>query len=168
MSAEIVRLVQPAPASPLIAFFVPGSPQGKGDKIILGAKTDTPWLAEKNSGPKENWRGLAAVIARAARGPRPLFDEAVRVTMTVLRLRPRGHFGSGKNAGLLKSSAPTFPTSAPDLDKLQRSLGDALNGVLWRDDAQISTWRVARRWGSEAGIMVIVEPEPQPRAEGGP
>ena len=155
-------LVHELSASRQVVFFVPGDPQAKGDKIILGAKTAKPWLAERNAGPKANWRAHAADLARAARGERPLFDEAIRVTMTVLRLRPKSHYGSGKNAGALKANAPTYPTSAPDLDKLQRSLGDALNGVLWRDDAQISSWRVARRWGTEAGIMVIVQPEFEP------
>jgi Holliday junction resolvase RusA-like endonuclease len=139
-------------------FFVAGDPQAKGDKIILhgGGKS---WLAERNSGPKAQWRARAADIARQARGDHAPFDCAVRVRLEVLRQRPKGHFGTGRKAGVLKATAPPLPTSSPDLDKLQRSLGDALNGVMWRDDALISTWIVTRRWSTEAGMRVVVEPD---------
>lgn len=139
---------------PTVSFFVPGDPMTKGDHTAqtVGVRT---FIREKNAGRKQNWRAHAADLARAARGAAPIFDEAIRVSMLVMRVRPKGHFGVKG----LKASAPSYPTSKPDLDKLQRSLGDALNGVLWRDDAQISSWNVARRWAGEAGILVTVEPE---------
>ena len=37
--------------------------------------------------------------------------------------RPAGHSGTGRNAGTVKPSAPTYPTVAPDLDKLTRLCG---------------------------------------------
>lgn len=140
-----------------IVFTVAGKPMAKGDKTMLGMKTGKPWLAELNAGPKKQWRNRAADVARAARGDQPLLDTALCVRLEVLRLRPRSHYGTGRNAHVLKAGAPPLPTSAPDLDKLQRSLGDALNGVVWRDDALISTWIVTRRWAEEEGIRVTIE-----------
>ena len=40
--------------------------------------------------------------------------------------RPRSHFGTGRNAGQLKPSAPFYVRTRPDLDKLARAVGDAL------------------------------------------
>ncbi|QIJ62599.1 RusA family crossover junction endodeoxyribonuclease [Streptomyces sp. JB150] len=66
--------------------------------------------------------------------------------------RPKNHFGTGRNAGLLKPSAPQFPTSTPDLDKLIRSTQDALKdaGVLADDSvvAQLSASKVYVLWGN--------------------
>jgi crossover junction endodeoxyribonuclease RusA len=56
--------------------------------------------------------------------------------------RPKGHYGTGRNAGLLKPSAPFHPAGRPDLDKLLRSTFDALGEAgVWGDDSQVVTVR---------------------------
>lgn len=138
-----------------VSFVVPGNPQAKGDKVHGTGKIPR----ERDAGRKERWRERAAIVARDARGARPLFDEPVRVRMVVMVLRPKTHFVAGRQDRGLKPSAPRWPASAPDLDKLQRSIGDALQGVLWRDDSQISTWLSMRRFAEEVGIAIQVSPE---------
>ena len=61
--------------------------------------------------------------------------------------RPASHYGTGRNAHQLKPSAPAMKHTAPDLDKLQRALGDALTqaGTI-RDDARIVVWHAVKRW----------------------
>ncbi|MGV4984565.1 RusA family crossover junction endodeoxyribonuclease [Streptomyces sp. NRAIS4] len=65
--------------------------------------------------------------------------------------RPKGHFGTGRNAGQLKATAPAYPTSKPDLDKLIRSTQDALKdaGVLLDDSAvaTVTASKVYVLWG---------------------
>lgn len=52
--------------------------------------------------------------------------------------RPKSHFGTGRNEGQLKLSAPLRPAIAPDLSKLIRSTEDALTDAgVWRDDALV-------------------------------
>jgi Holliday junction resolvase RusA-like endonuclease len=157
--ADMQRIADEERARWRVIFFVPGDPQAKGDRTAGVTKAGVVFNRERNAGQKASWRAHAAEQARAARGLQALYDCAVRVHLEVLRIRPKSHYGTGKNAHMLKANAPPLPTSAPDLDKLQRSLGDALNGVLWRDDALISTWVVTRRWAAEAGIRVLVEPD---------
>lgn len=151
-----------------VAFFVPGKPVPKGDHTVRQTKGGFPVIRDRNATKAVPWRALAVLAARSALAERPIFDCAVRVAATVLRIRPRCHFFSGKRADVMRPDAPAYPEMSPDLDKVSRALGDALEGVLWTNDSRITTWRICRRWGSEAGIMVIVEPEPQPRAEGAP
>ena len=51
--------------------------------------------------------------------------------------RPKGHYGTGRNAGKLKASAPRWHTNKPDIDNYIKFLLDCLNGLAWKDDAQI-------------------------------
>lgn len=52
--------------------------------------------------------------------------------------RPQGHYGTGRNARVLKASAPSFPAVKPDVDKLLRSTLDALGEAgCWRDDSRV-------------------------------
>ena len=52
--------------------------------------------------------------------------------------RPKSHFGTGRNAHLIKASAPALPTTKPDIDKLERSTLDALKTAgIFGDDAQV-------------------------------
>jgi crossover junction endodeoxyribonuclease RusA len=69
----------------------------------------------------------------------------VRLDMQFTVRRPKHHFGTGRNAGRLKPSAPQFPTSTPDLDKLVRCTQDALKdaGVV-SDDSVVAQLSVAK------------------------
>jgi crossover junction endodeoxyribonuclease RusA len=52
--------------------------------------------------------------------------------------RPKGHYGTGRNAGKVRNSAPSYPASKPDLDKLCRAVLDGLtDGGAWKDDGQV-------------------------------
>lgn len=82
----------------------------------------------------------------------PLF-----VTFTFYRPRLASHYGSGRNEGVLKASAPAYPTTRPDALKLARGCEDALTGVIWRDDSQIVTELLEKRWGSPARVEIEIK-----------
>jgi Holliday junction resolvase RusA-like endonuclease len=53
--------------------------------------------------------------------------------------RPKSHYGTGRNAGVLKSWAVDLePISRPDLDNLLKLLGDSLNNLAFDDDSRIT------------------------------
>lgn len=72
--------------------------------------------------------------------------------------RPQGHFGTGRNAGVLKASAPTHPTTRAngDADKLARGLLDALTGICFRDDSQVAVLMVTKHFADTGGARVEV------------
>ncbi|HVJ98946.1 MAG TPA: RusA family crossover junction endodeoxyribonuclease [Acidimicrobiia bacterium] len=73
--------------------------------------------------------------------------------------RPLAHYGTGKNAGVLKRSAPDVPHTAPDLDKLVRCVNDAITDAgLWRDDAQVAVIVAAKRYVTTGvpGVLITV------------
>ncbi len=59
------------------------------------------------------------------------------VEITFRLARPASHYGTGKNAGKLKPSAPPFPITTPDVDKLARATLDALKGTAFDDDSRV-------------------------------
>ena len=77
-----------------------------------------------------------------------MLDGPVSVTVNFYLPRPKSHYGTGRNAGALKPSAPAEHLTMPDLDKLQRAVGDALTRLAWRDDSQIVAWHAYKHYAT--------------------
>ena len=73
------------------------------------------------------------------------------VNMAFFLPRPKGHYGTGKNSGVLKASAPIYPVSKPDRDNLEKFASDCLNGLAWRDDSQIVDGRCRKLYEDHIG-----------------
>jgi Holliday junction resolvase RusA-like endonuclease len=72
--------------------------------------------------------------------------------------RPKSHFK--RNGVALSKSAPEEATShgLGDLEKLARSVNDALSSVLFNDDRQVVEMHLAKAYDSEDLVIVSVEP----------
>lgn len=130
-----------------IEFVVYGVPQQQGSKNRFGGE-DNPRV--------KGWRQSVAeeastVVPIALSGP-------VEVLVEFVFPRPKSHFRTGRYAGELRPAAPYWHTSYPDLDKLQRAIGDALSGVVVGDDSQIARWVVYKRFGKQARAEITVTP----------
>jgi len=73
--------------------------------------------------------------------------------------RRKDHYGTGRNKGILKPSAPKYHLVQPDLCKLTRSTEDALTGVIWKDDSQVVTHSTTKRYnnGEKTGALISIE-----------
>jgi Holliday junction resolvase RusA-like endonuclease len=147
---------------PNVVFFAAGIPQTKGSTRSFAHKGR---IITKHANPKTSaWQGVVAHAAHAA-GVRPADGGvALSVSLTFFLPRPRSHYGSGKNAAVLKATAPRFPTGKPDVDKLERACLDALTGVGYVDDSQVVETHPAKRYvvdghdvAGVAGVLVRVE-----------
>jgi crossover junction endodeoxyribonuclease RusA len=98
------------------------------------------------------WSSAIRHAAETAMAGRPVIRGAVRVQAVFTLLRPRGHYGV---RGLLPS-APLYPTTTPDGDKLERASWDALKGVVWHDDAQVVEWHGRKVYGEVPGLHLRV------------
>jgi len=136
-SIEIIVLGTPAPQGSKHGYAIKakGAYTGKVAQVESSAKVK-PWrMAVK----------YAAMDARATHDQRVPMTSAVTIEVIFRLPRPKGHFGTGRNAGLLKPSAPWFPVGRPDLDKLLRSTFDALGEAgVWGDDSQVVDVDVAK------------------------
>jgi Holliday junction resolvase RusA-like endonuclease len=103
-----------------------------------------------------NWRQDVANAGRAAMWPQEPWLGPLVVEFVFFRPRPKGHYGSGRNAGVVKASAPGRPATRPDVLKLARAVEDALTGIVWRDDAQIVDERLVKVWGEPERVEIVV------------
>lgn len=154
-----------------VAFHVVGRPQPAGSKRAFPiVRKHGIGVAVTDDNPHaRSWKGDVAAagheaMARAggtARGAdydqaTPLLAGPLGLAVTFTLARPKGHFGTGRNAGAVKASAPFYPTVKPDCTKLLRAVEDALTGVVWRDDAQVVEQSVTKRYGEPEGAAVVV------------
>lgn len=142
-----------------IEIEVIGMPQTAGSKRAytykrkdgtFGARVDEDCKRSKT------WRSQIVDAVRT-QYTGPLLRGPLRVSMTFYRPRPKGHFGSGRNADKLKPNAPEHPTTKPDLTKYLRCAEDALKGVLWSDDSIVVRQENAKEYGEPARAVITVE-----------
>lgn len=110
----------------------------------------------------EGWKSLIAVAVRDYLPAEPS-REAFEVDMYFFFVRPKSHYGTGRNAGKLKASASRVHCQTPDVDNLAKAVLDVLTQLgLWRDDCQVGSMMVSRHWGerSEMALMVCEVKEP--------
>lgn len=131
-----------------------------GTPAPQGSKTKTRWGMREDNPNTRPWRAAVAAEAAEAWGQRPLHAGPVSVTATFVFPRPKAHFGSGRNADVLKPSAPIWCATKPDADKLARAVGDALAGVILRDDNLIVEWTIRKVYGSPARAHIAVAADP--------
>ena len=146
----------------MIEFFVPGTPATAGSKKgFYSEKRKRVFLVPDNKKQKP-WMNTVAFFARQQyKGP--LLDCPLKLTVEYRLLRPQGHYGTGRNSGVLKPKHRCrFQAVKPDLGKLTRATEDALTGIVWRDDSRISIHAtqkvyVDRDPGAMVRISEIVE-----------
>ena len=118
-----------------------GQPAPQGSKrAFINSRTGRAHVIESSHDRVKSWRQavLEATLNNVIQPAFQAFTGPVTVSMTFRMPRPRSHYRTGKNAHLLKDSAPPFPSGTPDLSKLARSTEDALTDAgAWADDAQV-------------------------------
>lgn len=139
-------------------FFVPGIAKTSGSKrAFVNPKTGKPIVTADN--PKQKgWQDGVKWAAMQTFNRQVPWAGPICLTMTFVRLRPKGHFGSGRNEGVLKDWARELtPTRKPDCLKLGRAVEDAMTGIIYKDDSQVIEIHVRKMYGDKPGVDVIVK-----------
>ena len=138
-----------------LRFDVTGRPQPGGSKrAFIHKATGRAVITDDN--PKAK-RWMADVAEAALATGCELYEGPMEVEAIFRQERPLGHYGTGKNAGVLKDKAPFYKTNKPDATKLWRSTEDALTGIVWKDDAQIVKQTITKRYvghGEKTGVQI--------------
>jgi Holliday junction resolvase RusA-like endonuclease len=141
----------------LLDITIPGKPRPQGSlKFVTNPHTGRGiGKYPQHTMDHRNWV-ISQLIGAwdSHRGP---VSEPVAVKCEFTFARPKNHYGTGKNAEVLKDWAPHWMIGAPDTDKLLRLVGDALTiaGVLG-DDCQIAVFRGEKRWDSASATRIQV------------
>ena len=142
--------------NPVISFFVPGLPRPGGSKRAFVPKGWTRAIVTDANPKAKDWKASVAHAAREAY-KRPLLTTPLIVKVIFQMPRPKSHYGTGKNAGVLKDDAPYYHASKPDTLKLMRSTEDALTGILWRDDSANVVLHLSKVYNNQPGAAISVE-----------
>ncbi|QWY79707.1 RusA-like Holliday junction resolvase [Arthrobacter phage Persistence] len=129
-----------------VHIVVHGTPAAQGSKKHVGGGR----MVEMDK-KLPSWRAAVEAAARLATGPgwAPL-DGPLKVSGHVSLRKPN------------TTKFPTAPAGVPDLDKLQRAIGDALTkaGTI-KDDARIVHWDIRKVWADNVpGANLTITQEP--------
>ena len=134
----------------IVEFTVPGQPVGKGrpriGKVGAHARMFTP---EKTV----NYEGLVAHAAHQAMAGRGLITGPVDMQVEIVMQIPASWSAKKQRdaaAGLV------LPATKPDCSNVIKAVEDGMNGVVYKDDAQIVGGWFRKRYGAAPGVQVSV------------
>ncbi len=131
-----------------VVLRVMGTPAPQGSKRHVGRGVMVE--SSKAVGP---WREAVVGEAQRQGAAGLMIPGPVAVDLTFFLARPKGHYRTGRNANLLRDSAPRHPWGKPDLDKLARSTLDGLvqAGVL-ADDALVVDMHARKEYADSPAL----------------
>ena len=138
-----------------ITINVDGDPHGKGRPRFGRTRGGLPCTYTDDRTRAEEAR--IRLLAMASRPPAP-FAGAVAVTV-VARMPIPASFSVRRRSLALQGRI--LPTGRPDVDNVAKLVLDALNGVFWRDDAQIVDLAATKVYGQAPGLQIAVEQREQ-------
>lgn len=135
-----------------------GFPPAKDEVAITLRGEPTAWARAGRSGkftftPKKQRNAMAEIkfAGGQAMGNRAPFEGALSVTLTFT------YGWLGKHGKKLREECPMlWKSTRPDADNLTKLIGDALNEVVWRDDAQIAHLIVRKVFAEIPSIQIHV------------
>lgn len=132
----------------MIEFWVDGIPQTKGSTRAFLLKGKRFPIVTNDNPKNKAWARRVAIAARNAMsmGAFEKIGGPVKLHLTFLVSQPKR---------VKHSLAPS--TTRPDLDKMVRSVGDALEGVCYTQDAQIAGISARKFYSHRPGVYVTVE-----------
>jgi Holliday junction resolvase RusA-like endonuclease len=129
-----------------ISFHVEGTAATKGSWKAMRAKSGRLLLRPDNEREKP-WAEAVAWSARSAMAGAAPTAWSVRVSIMVSIARPK----------TTKLAAPRM-----DVDKLARSILDAMTGIVYIDDVQVISLTVSKRWGFRSATFIGIDTEMAP------
>lgn len=141
--------------------FVPGDPKPQGSKRPFRNPHSGKIQLVESSTKVKTWRG--DIRDALLNLDRPAIGGPVAVRLAFVMARPKSHYRTGRNAHLLRDTAPKLPAGKPDIDKLARAVLDAISSAgVWGDDCQVTSLHATKIYGwggsvpARAGVRIII------------
>ena len=133
-----------------LRFYIDGEPKGQPRPRAFARKMGNVHVARfYDSDVADAWKRAVycEVLEAANEAGWQVTNGPVAVTLRFAMPRPKSHFG----AKGLKPSAPQDHVGQPDIDNLFKLVGDQITKTerVWRDDSQVVTMHVEKRWALE-------------------
>ncbi len=85
--------------------------------------------------------------------PLEKMTKPIKCTLHFFCKRPKNHYKTGKNAHILKDTAPKYNTNNKDLDNMVKFVLDALNDKLYTDDCLIVEINCIKTYSNSDGYI---------------
>ena len=122
----------------MIEFFVEGKPVPQGSMKYIGNGR----MIHNRQAELATWRALIAIKAK---------ETGIWATDNLVKLDLTFHLKKPKTV------KRDYPTVAPDLDKLCRSVFDALsNGIAYLDDQQVTELSARKIYSDTPGVLIKI------------
>lgn len=125
-----------------IAFTVYGNPIGKGRPRVV--RLPNGKISTFTPGPTKAWEESIQGQALAHR-PDRLLEGPLVLVLTFYFVKPKG------------AKRRKYPHVRPDLDNTVKAVKDSLNGLIWKDDAQIVDLIAQKRYGDPPRVEIIIQ-----------
>jgi Holliday junction resolvase RusA-like endonuclease len=131
-----------------VTISLPGQPRGKG-RPRFGKRGSfvSVWTDPKTM---EYENALKAVGLAAMRGSAPR-ETAISVNIIAAVEIPASWSRKKRQAAI---AADIAPTGKPDYDNIAKIVGDALNGIVWKDDSQIVACTFVKFYSEMPGLRI--------------
>lgn len=147
----------------VISFFALGEPKGQPRQRhrLVKTRDGREFVHGFDPGDADDWKASIRRAAAPYVTGEPLdLHCPCRVDITFLFPRPDGHFGTGKNAGKLKASAPVVHKAKPDRDNCDKAVLDTLQEMgFFRNDSSVSIGLLAKLYcppGAHMGAFIAI------------
>lgn len=130
---------------PDLIIVIPGSARGKGRPRFGNGRTYT----DSKTGNAEAWIKSCAMDQVG----QPLLDGPLALRM-LIDVEVPASWSKRKRSDALANVIR--PTGKPDLDNAVKLASDALNKIVWKDDAQICDLHVTRRYAEIPQTVLTV------------
>jgi len=133
-----------------ISFFIPGEPvaQGRPRATTINGRPrmyDAPKSA--------TYKNMVSMVASRKMEKSILMEGAVGVTIIVHKTIPKS-WSKKKQAQAIEGDI--YPIGRPDIDNYVKAVFDGLNGIVFRDDSQVTHIIASKIYASTPGVSVSI------------
>lgn len=128
-----------------VSFTIPGAPQGK-ERPRFNRNTGRTYTPSKTKGYEKLVEWAYQCEAHGAR-----FTGQISANIVAVYPVPRSWSKKRQSEAL---NGQQLPLVKPDLDNVAKAVLDALNGLAYRDDAQVTSLSICKRYGERPCVVV--------------
>lgn len=128
---------------------IPGEPRGQGRPRFARTTSGVTTYTDSETKGYQNLIRTMANIARVR-----MIDGPVSIAIVAYFEIPKS---ASKSRQRDMRQGMFYPTKRPDADNISKAVLDALNGIAFKDDAQVCELTIRKRWADEPSVRVEIK-----------
>ena len=141
--------------APVVRILVPGVPKAwqRAGHRIARTHDGKQFVSSFTPAQTRSEQGAMKLFAQRAMEGRPPIEGPIDLRLCAYMPIPRSW---SKSKQLMARTGFLLPTGKPDFDNLAKNCGDALTGIVWRDDAQVTDAACWKRYSDQPRLLIEV------------